>query len=186
MKQRTKYIHIRHWDYWRSLYLRPTNAAPSGVEFSLTDDRDGQSLFFHFDLYNLTGLQDAIGEEEFSGAAASGRSALARRAEALRRGEAEYFLGGLYYRSFAPDLAFCNQPLSPTHTLLDLRAPSAAPYYAVLFLAETRPLTPQILACWMTRLSRPLFGQAFSCAVVNVPSREEALGHGSDDDGGIF
>ena len=93
----------------------------------------------------------------------------------MEQGERRYFIGGLYYRPFTPDLAFCNQPLMPERTLLDLQAPVASPYYAVVFLAEERPLTPEVLAGWMTQLSCPLFGRTFSAVMAHTPTKEEAL-----------
>ena len=38
-----------------------------------------------------------------------------------------------------------------------------------------RPLTPEVLAHWVETLSRPLFGQQFSCTLAQVPSRQEAM-----------
>ena len=66
-KSALKYIQIRHWDYWWSVYQcgGASPACPNAVEFSLTDDREGKTLFFHFDLYNLSGLQDILRENTF-------------------------------------------------------------------------------------------------------------------------
>ena len=50
-----------------------------------------------------------------------------------------------------------------------------APYYGVIFLREERPLTPEVLTHWVETLSRPLFGQQFSCTLAQVPSRQEAM-----------
>ena len=44
----------------------------------------------------------------------------------------------------------------------------------VLFLAEERPLTPEVLTHWLTRLARPLFGQDFTALLSRVPTPEEA------------
>ena len=172
-----KYIQIRHWDYWWGVYQLGKKALnqPNAAEFSVTDAGDEDPRFFHFDFYNLSGLQEAIRDEEYIDPDDPDYPSFLYRTEALKQGSMEYFIGGLYYREFAPDLAFCNQPLTPGHTLLDLRAPAAAPCYAVLFLGEKRPLTPEILSAWMTRLSRPLFGRAYAFKIANVPTREEAL-----------
>ena len=177
MKQSSrKYIQIRHWDYWWEVYSCGRDwAGPQGVEFSLTDDEDGEELFFHFDFYNLPGLRELLRQGELIQADDSEYPAFLRQAQELERGEREYFIGGLYYRHFTPSLAFCNQPLMPERTLLDLQAPVASPYYAVLFLAEERPLTPEVLTGWMTQLSYPLFGRTFSAVMAHPPTRAEAL-----------
>lgn len=171
-----KYIQIRHWDYWWDVYQcrDSRNSSLKGVEFSLTDDREGERLFFHFDFYNLPGLQDLLQEEEFIEADHPDYPALLQRMESLKQGEQEYCIGGLYYQDFIPDLTFCNQPLTSGHTLLDLKAPLSSPYYAVLFLAEERPLSPGILVEWLTRLSRPFFGQSFSFEISHAPARTQA------------
>lgn len=112
--------------------------------------------------------------------------AFLHKTEDLQLGKIPYFIGGLYYRHFTPDLAFCNQPLSSKHTLLDLRAPSASPNYAVLFLSEVRPLIPEVLTTWMTRLSGALFGSPFSAAIARTPTREEAQAHWKKEQSGLF
>lgn len=176
-KSALKYIQIRHWDYWWSVYQcgGASPACPNAVEFSLTDDREGKTLFFHFDLYNLSGLQDILRENTFIETDHPDHAAFLHKAKALERGEISYFIGALHYPGFMPDLAFCNQILTPECTLLELKAPPTAPYYAVLFLKEDRPLIPEVLNHWMTRLSHLLFGQDISFEMVNVPTRAEAL-----------
>lgn len=177
MKHPQKYIQIRHWDYWWSVYQcgQTAPAAPNTVECSLTDDEEGGSLFFHFDLFNLPGLRSILREGAFLPADHPDHPDFHRRAEALERGETDYFVGALYYRDVSPDLAFCNLGAEKDISLLDLRMPPASPYYAVLFLAEERSLEPEVLTEWMRQLSRPLFGEAFSVTIANVPTRGEAL-----------
>lgn len=172
-----KYIQIRHWNYWWGVYQcgEKNPSYPNAAEFSLTDGQGGEAPFFHLDLYNLSGLKDIIQEEEFFEAGDPQYSQFLRKAEALEKGEADYFIGALYYQQFTPDLAFCNQSLTPECTLLDLKSPPTSPDYAVLFLAEVRPLVPEVLNHWLTRLSKPLFGKAFSFAFSRIPTQEEAF-----------
>ena len=59
--------------------------------------------------------------------------------------------------------------------LTQLLSPSVPPCYGVIFLREERPLTPEVLTRWVETLSRPLFGQPFSCTLAQVPSRQEAM-----------
>ena len=93
------------------------------MEFSLTDDREGKTLFFHFDLYNLSGLQDILRENTFIETDHPDHATFLHKAKALERGEISYFIGALHYPDFMPDLAFCNQILTPECTLLELKAP---------------------------------------------------------------
>lgn len=65
-------------------------------------------------------------------------------------------------------------------------APSASPNYAVLFLSEVRPLIPEVLTTWMTRLSGALFGSPFSAAIARTPTREEAQAHWKKEQSGLF
>ena len=169
-----KYIQIRHWDYWWSVH-QCGKPGPNAVEFSLTEDEAGENLFFHFDFYNLMALEQTLREKDFIQPDDPDYPAFCSGAEALRRGELPYFIGGLHYRQFFQDLTFCNQALGAEHSLWDLKSPPAAPYYGVLFAAEPCPLTPDILIKWMERLSKPLFGEAFSFSVAHIPSKEETL-----------
>ena len=170
-----KYIQVDYWNYWWCVYSTAKDfSPPHWVECSLTDDADGRMPFFHFDLYNLHELHHMIREQDFIPPDHPDYPAFLRRAEALEQGEADFFVGALYYGNFTPGLAFCNQPLPPGGTLLSLRSPPLPPHYAVVFLAETRPITPEILTHWLTRLARPMFSQDFSCLLPHVPTREEA------------
>lgn len=180
-----KYVQIRHWDYWWAVYQcgGEEPSQPNAVEFSLADTGDGGALFFHFDCYNLSGLYAVIREGELIQVDDPDYPTLLHEAEVLSRGGRDYLIGGLYYRDFTPDLAFCNQPLTPNHTLLDRKAPPVSPYYAVLFLAEERPLTPEVLIWWMIRLSRQLFGEEFSFEIACIPTREETLENWQSEQG---
>lgn len=189
MEQRIlKYIQIRHWDYWWAVYQCGTRKPSdlSTAEFSVTDTEEEEPVFFHFDFYNLSGLKRLIREREFIEPEHPDYPVFLREAEALKERKKEYFIGELYYRCFAPNLAFCNQPLTPEHTLLDLKAPVPAPYYAVLFLAEERPLVPEVLHVWLKRLSGPLFGADYSFVLPRIPTREEALASWEDENGRRF
>lgn len=181
-----KYIQIRHWDYWWGVYedSGAPAAQPWAAEFSLTDDEAGERVFFHFDLYNLPGLREALRQGDFLPEGHPDRPGFLRRAAALEQGASSYFIGALYYRDFTPDLELCGLPAEKGIPLLDLRSPPASPYCAVIFLAEERPLTPEVLTQWMEQLSRPLFGRAFACRIAHVPSRAEVQLSRLSDGGG--
>jgi hypothetical protein len=172
-----KYIQIRHWNYWWEVYgcgaVFP--AGPHAVEFSLTDDEEGGTVFFHFDFYNLSGLRDTLWEGNLFPAEHPDHALFLQRAEELALGKADFFVGSLYYPDFLPDLTFCSQPLAEGRRLPDLKAPAAAPYYAAVFLAEDRPLMPELLETWTARLSQSLFGWSFAARIASAPSRQEAL-----------
>ena len=175
MKPDKKYIQIRHWDYWRGIYGCNGEAAPNAVEFSLTEDAAGNQLFFHFDFYNLPALRDTLRQGDFIGADHPDYTAFLCKTEDLAKQKIPYFIGGLYYRYFTPDLSFCNPPPSAQKRIADLLSPPAAPYYAVIFLAEENPLTPDVLLSWTQRLSQPLFGRRFFCEIANIPSQEDMM-----------
>ena len=148
-----KYVQVDYWNYWWRVYSTGREfSPPHWAECSLTDDVSGETPFFHFDLYNLHELRHMIREQDFIQPDHPDYPAFLRRAETLERGEADFFIGALYYKDFTPDLAFCNQPLSPDRTLTELHSPPLSPHYAVLFLAEERPLTPEVLTHWLTRI----------------------------------
>lgn len=170
-----KYIQVDYWNYWWCVYSTGKEfSPPHWVECSLSDDVSGEVPFFHFDLYNLHELRHMLREQEFIQPDRPDYPIFLRQAESLERGETDFFIGALYYRDFTPDLAFCNRPLPSGKTLLDRTSQPLPPHYAVLFLAEEQPLTPEILTQWLTHLARPLFGQDFSCLLPRVPTREES------------
>ena len=174
MNVQTKYIRVRHWDYWWGAYQLLEKGCPNSVEFSLTDDVEGEELFFHFDFYNLPALQSMIKEGEYMEPESPDYPVFLEKAEALKKGELEYFIGSLYYEDFFPNLEFCNQPLIEGKTIFDAKAPVAAPYYAVLFLHEEQPLVPDVLKSWIERFTQPLFGQSFSFEFADVPTKAQA------------
>lgn len=96
-------------------------------------------------------------------------------AEQLLAGKRKFFIGALYYEKPVPSLALCNRPLSEKETLFDRKSLPAAPYYAVIFLREDRPLTPEVLISWVERLAPALLGKTLSCRLGWSPSRETAL-----------
>lgn len=132
-------------------------------------------MFFHFDLCNLSGLQDTLLKSSLPGTGHPDHSAFLCWVKSPGRGQADDFIVGLCYRNLISVLAFCNQLLTPAHKLPDLQSCPSSPGCAVPFLAEERPPMPEVLTDWMTRLSRPLFGEMFSFAVANIPTPEEAL-----------
>ena len=97
------------------------------------------------------------------------------QAERLKNGEQDWFVGALYYPHFSPEMHFCNAYVRSGVPLTQLVSPSVLPYYGVIFLREENPLTPEVLTHWVETLSRPLFGQQFSCTLAQVPSRQEAM-----------
>lgn len=167
-----KYLHIRDWNYWWGVYRCGEGwEPPNGAEFSITEDEAGENRFFHFDFYNLAALEETLREQDFIEPENPDSPGFLEKARELQRGEREFFLGALYYPNYMPDLASCGEGVP----LLRRLSPQAPPYYGVVFLREERPLTPDVLRQWAEKLSRPLFGEAFSCVLAQVPTRQEAL-----------
>ena len=172
MKQ-TKYLHIYDWNYWWSIYRCGEGwEPPDGAEFSITEDEAGEARYFHFDFYNLSALERTLREQDFIEPDGSDYPAFLENAQRLRRGEQAFFLGALYYPNYIPDLEADSQNGVP---LLQRLSPPVPPFYGVVFLREERSLEPEVLREWVEKLSRPLFGEAFSCALAQVPTRQETL-----------
>lgn len=166
-----KYIQIRHWDYWWYVYGIIDRKNLSFVEFSITEDENGEQLFFHLDLYTLAELEHP---EEFIEADSPEYLFFLNQANCLWHGKMDYFIGGLYYRDYTPSLKQCNQFLRMGQSIFDVKAPQESPYYAVIFLRETKPLMPPLLICWLEKLSVPLFQQTLQFEIANIPSEAEA------------
>lgn len=174
MHTQTKYIQIRHWDYWWATYQLLEQDQPNSVEFSLTNDMEGEELFFHFDFYNLPALQNMIDKDEYMEPEHPDYPVFLHKVEALKKGELDYFVGSLYYPAFFPRLEFCNQPFTEGKTIFDAQSPIAAPDYAVLFLREDQPLVLDVLKKWIERLMQPLFGEQYTYEFVDVPTKVQA------------
>lgn len=170
----TKYIQIRHWDYWWGVY-GCVDAPVSGVEFSITDDREGDQLYFHLDLYTLPALREFLRPGEFMDKDDNDFPYFCERADGLFKGSEEYFVGSLYYRDYTPGIAGCNQYRQEGTDVFSVKSPERAPYYAVLFIREEKDLLPERLVGWMQRLSLSLFHKQFLYEIANIPSYECAL-----------
>lgn len=168
----TKYLQIRHWDYWRSVYGYARNPV-SSVEFSITQDRDGEQLFFHLDMDTLPALEKLLKSGEYIDKNDASYQYFLGRAEKLRQGSMDYFVGALYYKDYTPDMVKCNQYQQAGKDIFSVKSPQQSPYYAWLFIREERPLFPELLAEWMERLSPSLFCEQFTYEIANVPSRED-------------
>lgn len=169
----TKYLQIRHWDYWWGVYGY-LDALVSGVEFSITEDRDGEQLFFHMDLYTLPALEEFLKSEEYIEKTDRSFPCFVEMSSALHRGSMEYFIGGLYYRDYWPEIAWCNQFWQEEKRIFSLKSPEREPYYAVVFIREERPLLPKLLLEWVKKMSVPLFRISDDYEIANQPSYEAA------------
>ena len=121
MQTKTKYIHIRHWDYWWATYQLLEQDKPDSVEFSITNDKEGEDLFFHFDFYNLPALQNMMDADEYMERENPDYPVFEQKVEALKTGKLDYFVGSLYYPAFFPRLEFCNQPFAGERRFLTQR-----------------------------------------------------------------
>ena len=164
-----KYLHIHDWNYWWGYFRCGKGWEPfHAAEFSLTEDEVGEASFFYFDFYNLPALHQTIWDGEFVEPDSPDHPSFLEQAERLKNGEQDWFVGALYYPHFSPEMHFCNAYVRSGVPLTQLVSPSVPPYYGVIFLRE-------VLTHWVETLSRPLFGQQFSCTLAQVPSRQEAM-----------
>lgn len=176
-KSVTKYIQIRHWDYWQSVYGF-TDAPASGAEFSITDDAAGEQFFFHIELYTMPALEqflmDADNPEDcFLEKDDVSFPYFQECAARLRQGTQDYFVGGLYYNHYWPDLSVCNEFQQKKTGIFSIKSPQSSPYYAILFIREEKNLLPDLLTRWMEQLSASLFCCSFHFEIADIPSREE-------------
>lgn len=165
-----KYIQIRHLDYWYGVYETGEyrNEFVSGVEFSLTDDRDGENRFFHFDFYTLSALEELLTTNEWMEPDSPQYPDFIKKCRALQDGTTDYFISGLYYPGDQPPLFHCDMT---SRSILDCKSGSATPNYAVLFLREREPLLPPVLIQWLEKLSKDLFLEDFSFEFANTPDK---------------
>lgn len=171
--QTEKYLHIHDWNYWWGVYRCAKDwSVPNGVEFSLTEDEEGEKTFFHFDFYNRFALEEMFRTQEFIESDNPDYPAFSENIRRLCLGEQDWFLGALYYPRYTPDLALCNRSDIPLPQRL---SPPVPPYYGVIFLREEHPLSPEVLTHWVEKLSKPLFGEPFSCILAKVPTQQETM-----------
>ena len=166
----TRHLQIRHWDYWWSAH---GFAAPAeSAEFSITKDETGKNFYFHLDLDTIPALKRLCVPGEFLEEDDPSYPIFLQKAEALCRGELDFFVGWLYYRYYAPDISVCNQFQERGNDIFQVKSLPQSPYYAVIFIREEQALSLERLLQWMDRLSWPLFRQKFTWKVAQVPTRE--------------
>lgn len=179
-----KYIYMRHMDYWYGVYRigEFKNIGLDEVEFHILDQADKESSeFFHFDYYTLPALTKMIADDDYMESDEPGYPKFLEKYEALKGGELEFFIGSLYYPDFRPNLTDCNNVLLEGKTILDFKSPSYQPYYAVIFIGEEHPLTPDLVIAWTIKLCKALFKEEFNFQIIDIPTVEEALAEYKDD-----
>lgn len=182
MTKQTKYIHIRHLDYWWGVYNigNLKSGDISGVEFSLSNDQAGDDFYFHFDFNTLPALENILAENEFIEADSSDYPHFLEKCREIQNGASDYFIGALYYEDYHPTIKDCKLREG---SLFDKKSPNSSPYYAVVFLNENQPLLPELLVKWLERLSIDFFAEGFCFAFSSIPSKEEAEKEYKDEQG---
>jgi hypothetical protein len=136
-------------------------------DFWLTDDREGERVYFSLELMNLPHLAYLLSEDWHFQAEVRDLAAYQNRYKALRGGDIRYFIGNLYYGE-KNESGGGYEFLSVGESVLDGRTVfevknrnGMSPYSASIYLAETKPLTPERVTEWMEKLSLELFGTAY-------------------------
>jgi hypothetical protein len=155
----TKYIQFTHQDDVDGFVVEDKSI--NAVEFSITDDVQGKEFFFHMEMSNLAGLEQVLEEGEDYAA----RDGFREKAEKLRQGEIEYFIGALHYPMYYPNIEVCNQCLNTAYSIFDIKAPQLSPYYADVFVRETQDLTTEVLLGWLKKISAAMFRKKIDYAV---------------------
>lgn len=171
-----RYLQIRHWDYWYSIYgigkFEKTSAGC--VEFSITNDLQGDEFILNFDFVNLLELEKMIDGDDFMEKDHPDFSDFQRKYVELKNGDIEYFVGSLYFKDFNPTISECNRPLMENQTIMDIESPPVKPHYATVFLHEPRPLNPEVLVEWVNRISSRLFKEHQTIyQIAEIPTREQ-------------
>ena len=167
----TKYLQIRHWDYWWGVY--GYDNGPISAEFSITEYNAGEQFYFHFDIYTLPALKELLKPGEFIDKHDPSFQYFQSRAAELDQGSIEYFVGSLYYKDYMPDMTACNQYHQTGNGIFSIKSPERVPHYAVLFIREEKPLLPELLTKWMEKLSPSLFCEHITYEIANIPSCED-------------
>jgi len=169
----TKYLQIRHWNYWWGVY--GYTDGPAAVEFSITEDIAGEQFYFHLDIDTLPALKELLKPGEFIDGHDPSFQYFQSRAAELDRGSIDYFVGSLYYKDYMPNMAECNSYQQTKNGIFSIKSPERVPYYADIFIHEEKPLLPDLLTEWMERLSPSLFCEHFTYKIANIPSREDVV-----------
>lgn len=169
----TKYIHIRHWDYWFGVY----NIGPyqtdwvNGVEFNLTNDIEGKNIFVHLNLHTLSSLEIIFKDNDYLELDDPLYPQFTKKCQELQIGAINYFIGSLYYQDFHPSQV--ERDLKEK-SVFEIKSPSCAPYYADVFINEKNPLLPETLIVWLKRLSMDLFLEDYEFVLADYPDIEMA------------
>ena len=107
------------------------------------------------DLYTLPALEEFLKSEEYIEKTDRSFPCFVEMSSALHRGSMEYFIGGLYYRDYWPEIAWCNQFWQEEKGIFSL-------------------LLPKLLLEWVKKLSVPLFRISDDYEIANQPSYEAA------------
>jgi len=148
-----------------------TQTDAHGLEFSIWDIEEKSDLakdnnfFFHFDLYNLPGLDFLIANGEYIEKDDKRYDVFINQRNALKNGKSEYFIDGLFYDEEEKygeegyNYVILNDRLNGK-TIFEIKNKRGiAPYYAYLFISESEPLLPETVIKWLEKLSVELFGE---------------------------
>lgn len=166
-----KYIHIRHWDYWFSVYkIGPYQThGIKGVEFNLTDDKEGNIIFYHLALHTIPSLDDIILDNNYLGLDDSMYPLFMRKCHELHDGDVDYFIGSRYYHPSS------NENYSTVPPVVQIKTSSYISHYSDIFIKDKEPLLPDTLILWLQRLSMELFIDEYEFILTDVPDHEMAV-----------
>lgn len=160
----TKYIQIRHQDYWEAFYdLKPGQIRD--VEFNLSNDSAGENIFFWLELFNKSycNEQGAFDDDYYP-------EDLSALVDAFNMDEIPFFVSAVYYPT--PEKTSVYRPDDFLgKTIFDMKR-LATPYYSHIAVAEEEGLLPERLIYWLSVLSIPLFGEQFQFEFSEIPSQE--------------
>ncbi|MCL2675519.1 MAG: hypothetical protein FWE84_02885 [Firmicutes bacterium] len=183
MGEKLKYIHVRHWDYWYGVYEIGDYKQEdiSGLEFNLTNDEEGEKIFFHFDLLNIPALEHMIAEDEYIGKDDIDCELFLQQYENLKNQKIDFFIADLFYlKEKRIEIGYGYLSLRDCQlngkSVFELKNKNnEKPYYGTIFVSDPNALMPQRVIHWMEKLSDELFKEKFRVQFAKVPNKDETV-----------
>lgn len=163
-------------EYWCAVYnigKFKTDDAKE-IEMFISDDKEGDKLYFALDLYNLPCLEELIANDDWYDGEEKSKPEYAsflQYYQDLKDGKVDYFI----YRLFFEDELTLNDCELNGKTVFEARTKKRSPFCGKIFINETGGLTPEKIIEWMGKLSAPLFGEQFEFQFTDIPDRDSML-----------
>ena len=159
-----KFIQLRHSEYFTALHeiAGYKKMDLTCLEFDLTEDKEGENHYFWLDFYNLKA------SNTFDFLAEDANEESKKLLVALNQGDIDFFISAAYFSAEH----VCYEPDRFKEATIFQQRSNANVSYIHVALNETLPLVPERIIEWLTKLSKPLFGEQFDFEIGTIPSKE--------------